>query len=169
MLAVVLVGLAGCDDEPLTSRDGPEQPPPPVAGIQAYLQVDNDQARPGDRVTVYVVVQFGTETEAKLGSYTGRLTFDPEMLTFDESVEINDGLRVINPNNAESGEIRFAGATARGFADLTIYRGVFEVRDADYMQGLTLSMEELSAAESLANLQPQLQVAPRVFLRRSGS
>jgi hypothetical protein len=161
--------MAGCDDQPLTSKEGPDQPPPPVEGIQAYLQVDNDQARPGDRVNVYITVQFGAETDARLGSYTGRLRFDPEMLGLSESVEINDGLRVINPNGAPDGEIRFAGAAARGFDDLTIYHGVFQVKDADYMQQFELDMEELSAAESLADLHPQLQVAPQIFLRRSGT
>jgi len=163
--ATVLLGLAACDNEPLTSRDGPDQPPPAEA-IQAYLQVDNDQAGPGDRVHVYVNVQLGSGSQAKLGSYTGRLAFDPKALGLVESVEINDGLRVINPNGAPTGEIRFAGAAARGFEDLTVYHGVFEVKDADYMKALELKMEELSAALTLTDLQPQLQVTPQVFLRR---
>jgi len=111
-------------------------------------------------------VQLGSGSQAKLGSYTGRLAFDPKALGLVESVEINDGLRVVNPNGAPDGEIRFAGAAARGFEDLTVYHGVFEVKDADYMKALELKMEELSAALTLTDLQPQLQVTPQVFLRR---
>lgn len=165
--AAVLMVLAGCDDDPLDSNRGPDQPPPPAEGIQAYLQVDDDQANPGDLIHVWVNVQFAPGSELKLGSYTGRVTFDPDALGHEEDVEINDGLRVINPNEAPSGEIRFAGAAARGFEDLAIYHGVFEVKDAEYMKNLELEMEELSAAMTLADLQPQLQVTPQIFLRRS--
>ncbi|MGD8727767.1 MAG: hypothetical protein PVH40_08985 [Gemmatimonadales bacterium] len=156
--------LTSCDDDPLNSDRGPEQPPPPAEGIQAYLQVDNDQARPGDDVHVWVNVQFAPGSDLQLGSYTGRITFDPAMLSHKESPEINDGLRVVNPEGV--GEIRFAGASARGFEDLAIYHGVFEVKDPEYMTGLELLMEELSAAMTLADLQPQLQITPQIFLRR---
>ena len=165
--AAALLMVAGCDDDPLNSDRGPDQPPPPAEGIQAYLQVDNDQARPGDEVHVWVNVQLAAGSELKSGSYTGRVTFDPEMLSHRESPEINDGLRVINPNGAPTGEIRFAGAAARGFEDLTVFHGVFEVKDADYLTDLELLMEELSAATTLTDLQPQLQVTPQIFLRRS--
>jgi hypothetical protein len=165
--AVAVLALAGCDDDPLNSDRGPDQPPPPVEGIQAYLQVDNDEARPGEEVHVWVAVQFATGSDLKLGSYTGRISFDPESLDHQESVEINDGLRVVNPNEAAGGEIRFAGAAAHGFEDLAIYHGIFEVKDVEYMTGLELQMEELSAAMTLTDLEPQLQVAPQIFLRQS--
>lgn len=159
-----LLAVAACDDDPLASGT-PEAPAPPSTGVQAFVQVDNDQARPGDQVRVFVRVQFGTETDARLGSYTGRLHFDPEALGWHEDTAIDDGLRVTNPNGASSGEIRFAGASAGGFGNLTLYAGVFEVRKTGWLERLTLQMDELSAAETLGNLQPSLQVAPRIFLR----
>jgi hypothetical protein len=164
MIAGLVLAVQACDDDPLTS-DTPEGPPPPAQGVQAFIQVDNDQARPGDRVRVYARVQFGTGTEAALGSYTGRLRFNPEALGWREDVPIDDGLRVTNPNGAAAGEIRFAGASAGGFGELTLYEGVFDVRTTDWLDALTLEMEELSAAETLGNLAPSLQIAPRVFLR----
>lgn len=166
--ATLLVGLAGCEDDPLKS-DGPEDPTPPTQGIQAYLQVDNEYAKPGGTVHIAVKVQIGTESDAKVGSYTGRLRFDVAALRYKDEVKINDGLRVSNPNGAGDGEIRFAGAAARGFAELTLYEGVFEVKQAGYVDGLALEMEELSAALSLSDLQPQLHIAPRVFFRRSAN
>ncbi len=163
-----LLALVGCDEEPLNPR-GPGEPPPPVEGIQAFLQVDDDRAQPGEQVNVYVKVQFGTETDAKLGSYTGRLRFDAKTLDLASTVEINDGMRVVNPNNAGAGEIRFAGAAPRGFENLTVYHGLFEVKDTGYMDALRLEMEELSAAMTLTDLEPQLQVAPQIFLRQGGN
>jgi hypothetical protein len=165
-LVALALAVGACDENPLTTK-GPDAPLPPTEGIQAFLQVSDDHAQPGQQVDVYVKVQFGTETDAKLGSYTGRLTFDPQSLAFVSSTEINDGMRVVNPNGAANGELRFAGAAARGFQDLTIYHGVFEVKNAGYMDQLKMAMEELSAATTLSNLQPQLQVTPQIFLRQS--
>lgn len=132
------------------------------------MQVDNPNAQAGDQVHVFVRVQMGTETSAKLGSYTGRLSFDPDALAFKGEVKVNDGLRVSNPAGAGSGELRFAGAAAAGFANLTLYEGIFEVRKAGYLEALAVQMEELSAAVTLTNLEQNLEVPHQVFLRRSG-
>ena len=163
-VAVLALGLAACDQEPLKSKS-PGEPPPLTLGAQAFVQVDNDLAKPGERVSVYVRVQLGTENQAKVGSYTGRLKFNPEALTWISDQPINDGLRVTNPKGAETGDVRFAGASAGGFTDLALYHGVFEVRKAGYMDQLRTEMEELSAATSLGDLKPQLKLMPQIFLR----
>lgn len=168
VLGLLLVGVAACEDDPLDSK-GPGEPPPPTTGVQAYLEVDRENARPGETVRVAVKVQVGTQSNAKVGSYTGRLVFDPKRLAYRDEVKINDGLRVANPNDAERGAIRFAGAAAKGFADLTLYAAVFEVKGTDYASTLSLEMQELSAALSLENLEPELKVAPRVFFQTSGN
>lgn len=166
-----LTGLAlaatACEDDPLKSGL-PETPAPPAQGVQAFVQVDNPNARPGDQVHVFVRVQMGTETSAKLGSYTGRLRFDPEVLAFRGEVKINDGLRVTNPTAAGAGELRFAGAAAAGFANLTLYEGIFEVKKTGYLDALAVQMEELSAAVTLTSLKQNLEVPNQVFLRKSG-
>ena len=158
------LGLAGCESEPLKSR-APAEPPPPVQGVQAFLQVDNDQAKPGDHVQVFIRVQMGTGTQSKIGSYTGRVSFDPEAIGWVKDIEVNDGLRVVNPADAPKGEVRFAGASAGGFSDLLLYHGEFEVKKADYVTALHFNLDELSAALTLGNLGSQLQVAPQVFLQ----
>lgn len=163
-----LVGAAvGCNDEPLKSGL-PETPPPPAQGVQAFVQVDNAQAQPGEQVRVFVRVQMGTENSAKLGSFTGRLHFDPEALAYQGEVKINDGLRVTNPLGAGAGELRFAGAAAAGFADLTLYEAVFEVKKGGYADGLKLQMEELSAAGTLTDLHQSTEVPKQIFLRKTG-
>jgi len=163
-LGVALAWTAGCD-EAFTSKM-PDAPPPPAAGVQAYLQVDNDQAGPGDEVHVYVRVQFGRDSEARLGSYTGRLHFDAETLAWLRDVDINDGMRVVNPAGAQEGEIRFAGVAANGLEDLTLYHGVFEVTDAGYLDGLTIQIEEMTEALTLRSVESSLQTPTQVFLRQ---
>jgi hypothetical protein len=163
-LVVGALALAACQDDPLTSRT-PGEPSPPAQGIQAFIQVDNDRAQPGEQVRVWVKVQIGGETGARLGSYTGRLRFDPSALDFRAETPIDDGMRVTNPAGAPRGDLRFAGAAPAGFQSLTLYEAAFEVTKAGYMDQLRLEMEEVSAAISLTNLTPTLRVAPQVFLR----
>lgn len=169
-IALMGVGLAvgACQDDPLTSKT-PDAPPPPTQGVQAFLQVDNDQAKPGDVVHVYVRVQFASGADTRLGSYTGRLHFDAATLGWQQDNPIDDGLRVTNPNGAPDGEIRFAGASAAGFGDLTLYQGTFQVKTAGWADGLALQMDELSAAQTLGNLRPALQVTPSIFLRSAAN
>lgn len=166
-LSALAVAAVGCNDEPLKSGL-PETPPPPSRGLQAFVQVDNNQAQPGDQIHVFVRVQMGTENSAKLGSFTGRLHFNPEALAYKGEVTINDGLRVTNPMGAGQGELRFAGAAAGGFADLTLYQAVFEVKSAHYADGLSLQMEELSAAGTLTDLHQTTEVPKQIFLRKTG-
>jgi hypothetical protein len=163
-LAALSLGLIACEDDPLKSGL-PETPAPPVQGVQAFIQVDDPEAKPGDEIRVYVRMQFGTESGAKLGSYTGRLTFDPEILAFKSENKIDDGLRVTNPNNAGAGELRFAGASASGFNDLTLFEGVFVVKQDGYLDAIKLAMEEASAAMTLSNLTNAVAVPARVFQR----
>ena len=167
VLRVTLIGLAvtACQDQPVRPT-GPT-PPPVQAGVSAYVTVDNLNARPGQNVRVRVEVQVGTQQTFKLGSYTGRLRFNPSRLEFKNENTISDGLRIANPMNAASGEIRFAGASAIGFNTLVLYDGTFLVKGANYASDLGLQMEELSAALSLTNLQAQLRVNPQVFLSRT--
>ena len=161
--ASLLLALAACDQDPTTSKT-PSAPAPQAQGIQAFIQVDNDHAKPGDVIHVFVRVQLGTESQAKVGSYTGLLTFDTTSLGYQSETKINDGLRVTNPAFGV-GKIKFAGVAATGLADLTLYDGTFEVKRADYRDRLLLDMEELSAALTMGNLKPQLQVTPQIFLR----
>ena len=157
-MAVVLFGAA-CADEPTK----PDPLPPPVdQGVNAYVVVDNLHAAVGQTVKVSVVVR-AADANLKVGSYTGRLHFNAAQLQYKAEVAISDGLRVANPNGAATGEIRFAGASATGFADLTLYSATFTVKQANWTSALTLQMEELSAAKSLANLSPQLRVQRSVM------
>jgi hypothetical protein len=157
-MVVVLAGAA-CADEPTRPVVAP---PPPEQGINAFVSVDNLHALPGQTVRVSVLVR-AAAAGLKVGSYTGRLRFNPALLAYKAEVAINDGLRVANPNGAGTGQLRFAGANAVGFTNLTLYSADFTVRGAGWASALGLEMEELSAARSLANLTAQLRVVKTVF------
>lgn len=164
--ALLCLTLTACQDE---ARPTGPTPPTPEQGVTAYVTVDNLNARVGETVRVRVEVQVGTQQNYRVGSFTGRLRFDPSRLALREEHAINDGLRVSNNNGAPQGEVRFAGASPTGFNTLVLYDGSFEVKGANYAATLRLTMEELSAARSLQNLQPHLQVNPQVFLSRPAS
>lgn len=161
--ALVCLALTACQDD-----NAPAGPTAPTVqnGVTAYVTVDNLDARVGQTVRVRVEVQVGTAQNYKVGSFTGRLRFDPARLEFRAENRINDGLRVANNTAAATGEVRFAGANPTGFEMLVLYDGTFEVKGANYAASLQLAMEELSAARSLANLQPHLTVNRQVFLSR---
>lgn len=159
-LMALLAGVACTDERPLSD---PVTPPLDKQGISAFITVDNLHARPGQTVRVSVEVRVAPAS-VKVGSYTGRLVFDPAALQFAGEVAINDGLRLANANGAGTGLIRFAGANATGFTDPRLYSAAFTVRQGDYASKLSLQMEELSAAQSLANLSVQLRLLPQVQL-----
>jgi hypothetical protein len=167
-LAVLTLALTACNDQPARTV-GPTTPPPPQSGVAAFISVDRLDAQPGQTVRVRVEIQVGTQQNFKLGSYTGRLHFSPTALQFQQENKVSDGLRVSNPAGAPKGEIRFAGASATGFATLVLYDGTFQVKSTGYAAGLSLAMEELSAAASLANLRPSLKVNAQIFLSRTAN
>lgn len=164
-IAMLTVALTACQDQPARTT-GPVPPPPQSGGVSASVTVDNLSARVGQTVRVRVEVQVGTGSTFKVGSFTGRLRFDPARLAFRTENAISDGLRVANAAGAPQGEIRFAGASPSGFNTLVLYDGTFEVKTANYAQNLRLQMEELSAALSLTNLSTQLRVNNQVYLSR---
>ncbi len=167
-LAVLTLALTACNDQPARTV-GPAGPTPPQSGVAAFISVDRLNAQPGETVRVRVEVQVGTQQTFKLGSYTGRLHFSPTALQLQTENKISDGLRVSNPANAPRGEIRFAGASPTGFTTLVLYDGTFTVKSSDYTQGLALTMEEMSAASSLANLKTSLKVNSQIFLSRTAN
>lgn len=163
---LVLAIAAGCDDE-LTKFADTATPPVPAQGVQAFIQVDNDQAGPGQQVRLWIQAQVGSQMEEGLASYTGRVGFDPEALSLARDIQIDDGLRVINSKGATDGEIRFAGAKAGGLEVLTLYEGVFTVRKAGFTSTLKLEMEEMSGA-NLTSYDDVVDVTQDVFVRRAG-
>lgn len=57
-----------------------------------------------------------------LGSYQGKLRFDPAAFVADSTVAGSDGSRFVNAGDAKTGTIRFAGFTTKGFASAEAVR-----------------------------------------------
>jgi hypothetical protein len=155
-LAVAGVAIcAACVDEPTHPALGAVADT--GSAIGAFVSVDNPNAAVGQTVLVTVGLQ-GSSTQ--VGAYNARLHFDPTQLALSAEVPVtHDGLRVSNPKGAATGEIRFAGANAAGFATPTLYSATFVVRSAGFASSLNLEIDELTAAKTLGDLTPRVKVA----------
>ena len=95
-----------------------EEPTRPTATDLAPLEDGtvrvNVEATPQrDEITI-ITLRIDAKSLA-LGAYQGRFRFDPAVLEFmDYSVPEGD-YRVVNPNSAKDGEIRYAGFTVQEF------------------------------------------------------
>lgn len=99
-----------------------------------------------------------------LGSYQGRLSYDPSAFIADSSTPGRDGSRYVNAADALSrGSIRFAGFTTTGFAStdamhivgravkpLAMARIVAELEAAGDLEGQPIPKSGLIAATALA-------------------
>ena len=96
--------------------------PVAIAGATSGLQVDavpsvrvsvvRSSESSGQRIVLLVRVE---GTGLVLGSYQGRLRYDPTAFVADSSTPGRDGTRYVNAADASRGSIRFAGFTPTGF------------------------------------------------------
>lgn len=83
------------------------------------VSIVRDSPTIGDRIVLLVRVEGAGMV---LGSYEGRVAFDPSALVVDSVVAGRDGSRFVNPSAAQRGTIRFAGFTTTGFTSSTALR-----------------------------------------------
>ena len=83
------------------------------------VSIVRDAPLTGQRIVLLVRVEGAGMV---LGSYEGRVLFDPKVLTVDSAVAGRDGSRFVNPADAPHGTIRFAGFTTSGFTNPTALR-----------------------------------------------
>lgn len=97
----------------------------PAAGAQASatptVRVSIVRAKESTSAHLILLVQV-QGTGMVLGSYEGRLQFDPALLAIDSAVAGRDGSRFVNARDALHGFIRFAGFTPTGFASTDAVR-----------------------------------------------
>lgn len=113
----LLVMAAGCKDgaNVPSSPDQPNDPPisntEEIEGVQASLHA-------GDFDSGKQVLEIWVESDdkVKLGSYQGRFSFDPSVLSLEKIVEPKEDFRVVNDEKADQGEIRFGAFTVKEFA-----------------------------------------------------
>jgi hypothetical protein len=115
-----------------------------------------DAAKVGDTLRVFVVVDMRAATGDTLGSYNAQLSWSTAALTYDTSFAVAGGFAAptINATNAASGQLRFGSADPNGSA------GAFGLIEVDFRGAaagtspLTLTLTDLSAAKTFAQLLP---------------
>lgn len=85
-----------------------------------------------------------------LGSYQGRLTFDPSVLVVDSVSPGRDGSRFVNSTEAARGTIRFAGFAPTGFASNDAVRIVGRLRKAIDSSSVRAALEVAGDIEGRA-------------------
>lgn len=168
ILAAGLLTLGSCSNDGVTDPQA-SQPTGPSApgeagGVQASVSVGPFQS--GEQVVrVRVVGQ-----DLALGSYQGRLQFDPAVLSLVEVVS-RDGTQpagefhVVNAEGADAGEIRFAGFAAQGFAGAEMVTLRFRVKQAITPGEVTLEFDVAGTLEGEAVPKPQLSVLRGTFVQ----
>lgn len=114
---VLLVAASGCKDGANipSAPNQPDEPPIPatdeIDGVQASVHAANFDS--GKQV---LEIWVESDDEVKLGSYQGRFSFDPSVLSLEKIVEPEEDFRVVNDEKADQGEIRFGAFTVESFA-----------------------------------------------------
>ncbi len=146
-LAVSLTGV-GCRDAGNVVQALGQPVPKSVTPVTSV-------ALSGSNAIVTLVLDLRGDV-GKIGSFTGRLRFDPAVMTYVGEIGIDDGtLRVSNPG---TGEIRVAGASASGINAAVLASFRFVATDTAALRRITFAIEELHEL-SHADLQPIVRSA----------
>lgn len=149
VIALALVIASGCREAGTIVQTGGESVP---ASITPRAEV----ATSGTIALVTLVLDVRGEV-GKIGSFTGRLRFNPAALQYEAEVDLLDGtLRASNPG---AGVIRVAGASTSGMnvAKLAAFR--FTVKNGAVPQDISFEVEEVHELSRL-NLQASLVRSP---------
>lgn len=150
-----VVAAAGCHDADralsATSADAPRSITP-----RAIV------TRDGSAAIITLVLDVRGDV-GKIGSFTGRLRFDPAALSYDREESLSDG--TMRASNPETGSVRVAGASLSGVdvAQLAAFR--FKVIDADALNALQFDIDELHEL-SRANVNNLVRRAGNVGTRK---
>ena len=129
--------------------------------ITARVEVSSPQPEPGDQIVAEVWIDPSAVSD-KLGAYVAHLNWDAQML---ELVQVLDGEtpEFLDPQTRTGpGELVFSQFNTRGAgAEASLIKVRFNVIGASGQTSpLDLSFAALDAAQTFANLLPQLQVQP---------
>ena len=132
-LTLVLMIASGCREAGTIVQTGAESVP-------ASITARADVASTGATAVVTLLLDVRGDV-GKVGSFTGRLRFNPAALHYEGEVELSDGtLRAANPG---AGVVRVAGASTAGVdvARLAVFR--FTVTNAHAPQDVVFELDEL--------------------------
>ncbi|MBC7673110.1 MAG: hypothetical protein H7247_11880 [Polaromonas sp.] len=144
-LILVLVIAGGCREAGTIVQTGAESVP-------ASITARADVVSTGESAVVTLVLDVRGDV-GKVGSFTGRLRFNPAALHYEGEVELSDGtLRASNPG---AGVVRVAGASTVGVnvARLAVFH--FTVINASAPRNVAFELDELHELSRI-NLQARL-------------
>jgi hypothetical protein len=129
--------------------------------VPVSISPDSIHVVSGDTPFLDVVVDLSqTANGTALGSYTAAVTWDSTVMRLDSATSANFPTSQFNPQNAGWLKLSGADATGAGGANVVVARLFFRfVNDTFPAQtNIGLSVTELHAAESFADLLPGVQV-----------
>jgi hypothetical protein len=144
-LIAAVASLGSCSE---SIESGIVQNPAPK--VNAVLVVSDLAAAPGNSVIVAVKA---VSTAGTIGSFTMRINYDPTALRFETELPANEN--ALHAVNATNGQLRFAGASAKGFTDpqLASYRFVVLKPNAARRMSLVVDeMHMLTRVDAKSNL-----------------
>lgn len=164
-LAAALVAAVACSEDRVlgpTSTGSDDAATPGVdSGVLIAMAADPFEA--GEQVLRILVVP----TELALGSYQGRVSFDPELLQLIDARMPARGFRVVNTEPASEGLVRFAGFTVDGFGEAEVLALRFRTTRPIEPTAVTLELEVAGTLEGEAVPRPQLSVLRGAFAQVS--
>ena len=113
----------------------------------------------GQQIVVSINIDMSGDSGAALGSFTGSLTWDPNILTYNTNGGLLGGFTgAINTGNVGTGTIAFNGANTTGTTGNTVvFQITFDVVGSG-TSALDLAYSAMAAATSFTNLLPILTV-----------
>ena len=125
------------------------------AGVVASLVPADAQATVGQPVVITATI----ETDGReLGSFSGRLTFDPAVLRYDSyTADMPGWMEVINATQAGAGIIYFVGANAQGQAGTVTPIVITFTPLQEGMALLDLNYTAMAEAHTYAAIAPSIQ------------
>lgn len=162
-LAAVLVVALACSEDHVVGPTpaGVDDVATPGADSGVQIAVAADPFEAGQQVLRILVVP----SELALGSYQGRVTFDPEQFELMDARVPDGGFRVVNTEPAAEGLIRFAGFTVDGFGETEVLALRFRTTRPIEPTEVTLELEVAGTLEGEAVPRPRLSVMRGAFLR----
>lgn len=163
-VATLLLAVSACDDDEL--RPGGEYiaAAPQEPGINVYLSVDKPDAGVGEVVRLDARLAV-IETDVTVSGFVATLTYDPTRVDVIDEIAVDDGAMRVGNLAAGPGLARFAGASSDGLASDVLFSIRVRPRAADYLKGLTLTLDELNTLENgFAERSSEARVGRSVYL-----
>jgi len=162
-ITMLAFAVSACDDA-IPAGGALVEAAPREPGINAYLSVDRPDAGVGEVVRLDARLAV-VETDVTVSGFVATLTYDPTRVDVIDEIAVDDGAMRVGNLAAGPGLARFAGASSDGLASDVLFSIRVRPRAADYLKGLTLTLDELNTLENgFAERSSEARVGRSVYL-----